>query len=378
MSYPVRGLAGGAGQSAWAPPVTIITTGSAFSPSVQVARQDVTVTWSCPQAGIVTTGLQPTLSFGSAATRTVYMTATIPSGHQALSQIITFNLGFSHLDDQGRFSLPASYNWTPQAVSGISNVSSMTGLQKFLAAGISTLTGPVSFNNMAALTHVECYQSSFTSATAYGCSSMLRFVLEQNKLTHFDANPIAGSAAELRCAFQQTGALTFAPLTTGGMPNLYHFCVRDQTVTGMPDFSAGFPALTQLWIWATGQSGTLTVRSGVQMDSVLAHDNGYTAVDLAGQFPASGGQLTGQIAMANCALTSVTISGDGQLFSVDFSNNQLPQAQVDSVLTVMNGYGTTDAQGVISVGGTGNAAPSGTGASAKTALQGRSWTVTTN
>src|SRR5690242_10544585 len=93
---PAPRIAGGAG----VPPVTITATGSAFSPVVAV-NPGVTVTWSCPAAGITTTGTAPTLSFGSAATRTVYMTAADANGNDALNQVTLFNIGFSHLDDQG-------------------------------------------------------------------------------------------------------------------------------------------------------------------------------------------------------------------------------------------------------------------------------------
>lgn len=358
------------------PPVTITTTGSTFSPWV-AAPAYVTVTWTCPAAGITTTGLTPTLSFGSVATRIVYMTAQDANGNDALNTLTLFNVGFDSTNDPGRYSLPSTYNWAAQSISGLGNVNSMTGLQLFLAANITTLTGPVTFDGMPRLTNIECYNSRFTSATVRGCLSLLRIVIEQNSLTSFDPSPVASTLGELRLAFQSSGALAF-PAGLTGFPNLYHWCVRDQTVTNMPDFSTGFPSLSQLWIWNTGQSGTLTVNSSVQMDSVLAHDNTYTTANLGSLFPFTGGQLTGQIAMANCHLSSVTITGDGQLFSVDFSNNLLPQAQVDGVLTTMNGYGTTDAQGVINVGGTGNAAPSATGTSAKNALISRSWTVTTN
>jgi hypothetical protein len=358
------------------PPVTITTTGSTFSPWV-VAAPGVTVTWSCPSAGVTATGLTPTLSFGSAASRVVYMTAVDAFGNDALNQITLFNIGFSSGDDVGINSLPSSCNWPVQSVSGIANVNSMTGLQLFLAAGNTGLTGPVSFNGMTRLLNIECYASSFTSATIAGCTSLVRCVIEQNRLTTFDPSPAAATLQELRIAFQQGGSMTL-PASLPAFPNLYHWCLRDQAVVNMPSFASGFPALTQLWIWNTGQSGTLTVNSGVQMDSVLAHNNAYTAANLGSLFPFTGGQLTGQIAMASNALTSVTISGDGQLYSVDFSANSLPQAQVDSILTTVNGYGTADSLGLVDVSGTGNAAPSATGTSAATALRGRSWTVNTN
>src|SRR5690242_959948 len=212
----VPGRAGGAGLPV-PPAVVITTTGSTFSPWVQ-APSGVTVTWTW--AGGSTTGLTPTLSFGSAATRTVYMTASAAGRYSGLDQVTLFNIGFSHLDDQGGNSLDSSYDWTPQLVSGLAGVNFMTGLRKFLAADIAGLTGPVSFDGLAQLTHIECYQSGFTSATVRGCNSMVRLVLESNKLTAFDLNPVAATIREFRCAFQQTGALALTPLAGGAMPNL--------------------------------------------------------------------------------------------------------------------------------------------------------------
>jgi hypothetical protein len=253
----------------------------------------------------------------------------------------------------------------------------MTGLVYFLAADIPSLTGPVNFSGMSQLLNIECYGSGFTSAAIAGCTSLKRLVFEANQLTAFDPNPAAGSLQELRVAVQQTGTMAFTP-PTGSFPHLYHWCCRDQAVTGMPDFSTGFPAITQAWIWNTSQSGTLTFNSSVPMDSILAHHNAYTTLNIANQFPFTAGQLTGQVAMGSCALTSVNITGNTLVYTWDFSVNSLPQAQVDSILTTVNGFGTTDSLGVVNVSGTGNAAPSGTGAAAATALRGRSWTVTTN
>jgi hypothetical protein len=371
----VRGGTGSAGSIIPVPPVVITTTGSTFSPWVQVASSNVTVTWTW--SGGQVAGLTPVISFGSAGTRQVTMTATTPGGYSALNQVTLFNVGFNTLDDPGRNTLPAFYNWPSQAVSGIANVNSMTNLQLFLAADILSLTGPVNFNGMSQLTHIECYQSSFTAASCYGCTSMVRLVLESNKITSFDLNPVAPTIQEFRAAFQQSGGVVLAPLTQG-MPQLYHFCVRDQVITNMPSFTSGFPQLTQLWIWNTGQSGTLQTNSSVPMDSVLAHDNAWTTVNLANQFTYSGGQLTGQIALANCSIASANITGDALLGSIDFSFNQLSQAQVDAILTTVNGFGTSSGLGLLDVSGTGNAAPSGTGTSAAIALRGRGWTVNTN
>lgn len=365
------------------PPVTIITTGAAFSPWLQ-APPGVTVTWTW--AGGSATGLLPAISFGTAATRTVYMTAVDAVGNDALNQITLFNIGHDHTLDPGYDSLDSTYDWASQSVAGISNVNSMSGLVKFLAQQITSLTGPVNFSGMSRLTHADVYGSAFTSAQIAGCTSLLRYDVELNNIVPsnslLDLNPIAGNVYDLRAAHQNAGVggMTFVPLTAP-LANLYHFCVRDQQLTSMPDPGTQLPVVQQLWIYNCGQSGTLAPRSSALFD-ILAYSNSYSSADLTNQFPSAGpvppASTTSvpRVDMHSNSLTSVTLTGCPALLSMDFSSNLLPQAQVDGILATVDGFGTSN--GTLNLGGTGNSAPSAAGTTHKTNLAGRGWTVTTN
>lgn len=65
------------------------------------------------------------------------------------------------------------------------------------------------------------------------------------------------------------------------------------------------------------------------------------------------------------------------LVSARFETNLLTQAAVDTILVAFVTAGATGAY-TLNIGGVGNAVPSLTGATAKSTLQGRGWTVTTN
>jgi hypothetical protein len=175
--------------------------------------------------------------------------------------------------------------------------------------------------------------------------------------------------------------MTFVPLQSP-LANLYHFCIRDQAITNMPDPGTQLPVVQQLWIYNCGQSGTLAPSSSMLFD-ILAYSNSYTSVDLTNQFPlpaqavpAGSATSVPRVDMHANSLTSVTLTGCPALLYLDFSSNSLGQAAVDGILAAVDGFSTSN--GTLNVGGTGNSAPSGTGATHKTNLTGRGWTVTTN
>lgn len=327
--------------------VRITTTGATFNPTVElVGGSGATVTWVSEEGGVTATGLNPTLSFGSAGTRHVRM--TVANGAvDAMADVRTFNLGYNHTDDAGDYVMGAQYDKTAQAVTLVENVQVMTGLVRFAAANIATLGGNLNFTGLSNLQYVECCYSRVQSATLTGCTSLIRLALEQNNLTSpLDLNPVAGNLRDLRAAAQQSGALTLSTLSSP-LAQLYHLCVRDQTVTGMPT-AAQLPVVRELWIWNTGQSGTLTSSSSA-IASLLANGNAYTSV-----------VLTGRTTMAFANL----------------QGNALPQAAVDAVLVEAASWGTSNR--AIDVSGGSNAAPSATGTAARATLLGRGWTVTVN
>jgi hypothetical protein len=380
----VRGATGSGGTPVRVQPVVITTTGSTFSPWLQ-ATQGVTVTWTW--SGGSATGLLPSINFGSAATRTVTMTATIPGGYNALNQIRMFNIGYDHTNDPGYDSLSSAYDWPAQSVAGISGISSMSGLVLFLAEGIPALAGVADFTGMSRLTHVDSYGSSFSKAIFSGCTSLLRCDVELNDIvpsnSFLDLNPVAGNVYDLRAAHQNAGigGMTFTPLRSP-LAGLYHFCVRDQQITNMPDLATQLPVVVQLWIYNCGQSGAFTPVSASLFD-ILAYSNSYSSADLTNQFPTPAQPVppasttsVPRLDLHSNSLTSCTLTGCPALLAIDLSSNLLPQAQVDSVLATVDGFATSS--GTLNLGGTGNATPSAAGLTSKTNLTGRGWTVTTN
>lgn len=376
--------AGGASSPANA--VAIATAGSTFSPKVAlVAGSTATVSWTCPaMPSVNTTGLTPTLNFGTAAARIVYMTAVDANGYNALGDVTLFNIGFNNQDDNGQSSLPSSYNWTSQAVTGVSGITNLRGLVYFLAADIFTanaganLTGTLDFSGLDQLQYIEMYSSRATNVFIGGCTSLVRLCVEFNNLTSLNINPAQPSLLDLRAAAQgpagaqpATTPLNFTPLAIPAKSQ-WHYCIRDQVVTNIADLSL-LTAVQQLWIWNTRQSGLLKTYS-TQLGSLIAHGNDYTSADLTGQFGPNASLLGSAILdLAANLLTSVNLTGCTNLITAQLQDNNLPQAQVDAVLAQLDANGQNN--GTVYL--TGNAAPSAAGSAHATNLTGRGWTVAT-
>lgn len=131
---------------------------------------------------------------------------------------------------------------------------------------------------------------------------LVRLCMEKNRLTELDLNPVAKSLLDLRAAVQHTGRLALAPLSQP-LAVLYHFCVRDQTVTGHPS-SEQLPACEELWNWNTGQTGTYPTPQRAR--SVMSRANQYTSADLAGPWT---GEQGGELDLEGNKLTGVTLTG---------------------------------------------------------------------
>jgi hypothetical protein len=361
----------GIGAAALPTTVMVTTVGATFSPWVTASTTSITLFWSSPGFSTVT-GTAPTLSFGSAGTRAVYMTAIDSNGYDAMSQVQMFNIGFLNTDDEGQSSLPSSYNWTSQEVSAVANVNSMTGLQVFCAANIATLGGTLDCSGMGQLQHIECYASQFQNVYVSGCISMIRLCVEENNLTVLNINPVQPNLLDLRAAGQAGDALTLVPLAIDALSE-WHFCIRDQVITNWPDLGTQFPVLEELWIWNTGYSGELAPGS-ILLTNVQAYDNsGLTSAVFAdGAFSDNDTYLD----LHDCTLASITLPTTNGLIYVDLSGNALDTAQVNSVLE--NLAGNSIADGIVNLSGGTNGVPSGGGSTAVTTLEGRGWTVTVN
>lgn len=340
--------------------VTVTTTGSTFAPVIAlVGGSGATVTWSCSGFSDQT-GLTPSFSFGSAATRTVTMTVTGGGGD---ADVTLFNLGYDNTVDVGDFMPPSGFVKSAQAVSGLGNINSLTGLV-YLLADRTALAGALDLSGMAALQFVQVYATNVTGVTLTGCTSLVRLQVEACNLTTLDLNPVAGNLKDLRAAAQQGGTLTFATLTSD-MAVEYHYCVRDQTVVNPVPVSR-LPVVRQYWPWHTGLSGELTLASSA-IDNLQAYQNPFTTADLTDQFPAG---RNGYLDLHACQLTAVTLAGCDGLTTILLNFNRLGQAAVDSILATVDSWGTSGGTLDLST----NTNPSST--AHVTALTGRGWTVT--
>ena len=345
MHIAFRACAGAAGSSQTNTYVRLTTSGSTFAPIAELsAGSSTAVKWTCEETAQVITGLTPSFNFGSTATRHVRL--GVSSGF--LSDIVTLNLGFSAAQDAGTYSLGAGYNLASQGVTVVENLRYLHGLKRFMAAQTAGTTAlplacALDLTSMSALQNVECYGASVTGVTLTGCTGLIRLCVEMCNVTALDLNPVAGNLYDLRAAAQQGGHLAFTALSAS-MAHLYHFCVRDQVVTGIPTVTQ-LPVVQQLWIWNTSQSGTLTVNSPVAQ-SVEAYQNSYTSIVLTGQ----------------TTLTDINLH----------QNSGLNQAAVDSILAEVDSWGTST--GILNLQTT--SAPSVTGQVHGANLTGRGWTVT--
>jgi len=344
--------------------ITITTTGATFTPVIELAGgSTATVTWSV--SGFTDqTGVSPSFSFGSAATRTCTMTVTGGGGYP---DVTAFDLGYDNTIDVGHQMPPARFVKSAEAVSGgIGGLSSLTGLIYFLADH-TALSSALDFTGLNALQFIQCYGTNITGVTLTGCTALIRLQVEACNLTSaLDLNPVAGNLTDLRAAVQQGGTLTLAVLTSP-MAAEYHYCTRDQAVVN-PVPTSQLPVVQEYWAWHDGAAGALAPVS-TALTSLQAYNNQYTSADLTGKMASSSGLL---LDLHNCLLTGVTLAGCTGLGAIYLNRNRMQASAVDAVLASVAGFGTSG--GTLDVSG--NTAPSAAGLASAAALQGRSWTVT--
>jgi hypothetical protein len=300
------------------------------------------------------------------------------AGGGGLGDVTTVNLGYLHTDDAGRYGPTfvgglqtpnTNYDRASTPCSLVEDINLCTGLRNFLAAN-GNLAGTLDFTGCADLEFIECYNAFTTGVTLTGCTSLIRLCLEHNNLGTLDITPVVGNLYDLRAAVQRGGTLN---LVTGGqvLTNLYHLCIRDSIVTGIPT-TAQLPVVYELWIWGTHFSGALVVNSPV-ITSVSAYNNlDLTSLVVTG--PIAADRWVG-IHMYNCGLTSVDLTDCAGIRNIDVRDNSLDAAAIDGLLVEVESWGTI---GPRTIDTTGNTPPSATGLAAAETLIGRGWTVTTD
>lgn len=368
----LAGAAGLAGCVRWADPaetsprastagpaVSFTVTGAKFEPVLELVSGSVAeVEWRDVHGSVLGRGARPTIRFGSQGPHTVLMTT-------AFDEVLTVNLGFDAKDDAGRYSLDPEYNAPAQPVSGVAGVGVLVNLRRFLAARTG-LGGALDVSGLTRLEHVECFEAQVESVDLSGCTSLLRLCLERNRVRTLDLGPVADTLRDLRVAAQQGGSLDLVPLRQP-LSRLYHFCVRDQVVTGHPSADQ-LPACEELWNWNCGQRGAL--RPPGAAHTLLAAGNAYTSVDCTGYWSSTKGW--GSLDLTDNNLTAVVLTGCRSLQTIRLGGNTLGREQVDRVLAEIESWKTEGFE--LALDGT-NAAPSAHGIHLASVLRHRGWDV---
>jgi hypothetical protein len=150
-------------------------------------------------------------------------------------------------------------------------------------------------------------------------------------------------------------------------------CYANKLIGSIPDLSSNIN-LTVFRCHSNQLTGSIpSLSNNINLIHFLCHSN-----QLTGSIPSlsSNVNLTRFLCHSN-QLTGYTASTISTTL-VDFraENNLLTESAVNQILIDFDTAGHSG--GILNVGGTGNAAPTGAGLTAKTSLQGKSWTVTTN
>lgn len=347
--------------SSISPPTTGIrfqTSGATFRPAIELVEGSAaTIEWLDDAGRRLATGTTPTIDFGSSAPRVVTMTTTY-------AEVVTVNLGFNHQDDVGRFRLDASYDKEAEAVTAVQGLGALVNLRRFLAAE-APLGGTLDVSGLAQLEFIECGNAQLEAIDLTGCNSLIRLVIEGNRLTRLDLNPVAKTLCDLRAALQKGGSLELAELSHP-LSRLYHFCIRDQKVAGHPSGDQ-LPACEELWNWNTGQKGAAPKPNSVR--SFMSRANQYTSADFSGLWTDAAAPV--ELDLEGNQLTTITIAGCRALQTLRLLWNSLPETSVDGVLAEAASWGTKGTTLLLN----GNAPPSPKGLRDAEALRARGWEV---
>jgi hypothetical protein len=344
--------------------VRITTTGSTFSPAVELAEgSQAVVGWYVEEDQSTYEGLSPEMTFNSPDTRHIRMSAAYSDGSDALKDVVTFNIGFNHTEDAGYYNAGSAYDHPVQKVTEVEGVNHMTGLLRFLAA-TPTLTGEIDFTGMSKLEFIECFGADVSAIDLTGCGSLIRLCMEDNDLSYIDLNPVRNSLYDLRLTGNRS-TITIAPLQSP-MVHQYHYCAHSQTVINHPT-SEQLPAVEELWDWNSGQAGELVIRSSAVRD-VRTYENGWTSADLTNQFPSG---RRGHFDAHSCRLSSIILEGCSGLTYLDLHDNLFDQDAVDGILAEVASWGTYGGKLNLSE----NRYPSADGERYLAILEGRDWEV---
>lgn len=239
-----------------------------FEPWIElVAEATGTANWYDSEENLIATGLTPTITVPEDLEVTLKVE---DGGTLVMSQVRIINLGFDHTQDPGPETPDEMYDYEPQPVVGVSAMTDLEGLVYFMAAD-TPLTGTLNFTGLPNILSVECFGANVEEVLFEG-TQINRLCLEGNRITSLDLTPVADSIRDLRCAVGQVEPVEF--FCDDELPNLWHYCVRDQIVTHHIETSK-MPAVEQFWAWDTG---VIEIEPPVsdQLNSIQMHLNPFS------------------------------------------------------------------------------------------------------
>lgn len=153
--------------------------------------------------------------------------------------------------------------------------------------------------------------------------------------------------------------------------------------------------VTYFYFSGNSFSGCLNLTANINLEILYAANNLFGGIlDLSTNtklvtLQLGNNQFTGNIDLSNnvllrqCGLTTNQFSGftgtvSSTVEELQCQNNLLTQAAIDAILLAFVNAGRITGSRILSLGGTGNAAPSATGLGYKSTLTSRGWTVTHN
>lgn len=336
--------------------ITFVTAGSEFSPIITVTGNPE-IQWVFGD-GSTSNSASPTVNFGSRKIRENTLVVT------PWSEVTKINIGYDGADGGVTPGSDTIENLEKQDVIAVTGLENVAPYLQIWASNYNPITS-LDFSNFTALHTIECfYCKSLNTIRLRNVPSLTRLCLENCNISELDLSE-APSLADFRGASQNSQAYSINWGTTGA--NMWHICIRDNPQMTSPLPASQFSLLKDFYVWNGNQSGTLHLTS-TNLKSVLSSNNQYTAANLSGCFPA-GGKCT--VNLYDNDLTSLDISNDPGLFSLNVSRNSLNQTAVDGILQTLDSYETRGGH----VDLTENAAPSRTGVAHASNLTARGWEV---
>jgi hypothetical protein len=352
--------------------ITFTTEGAGFAPVIVVTGSPQILWTFASGTGNATTSssARPSVSWGTTARR---QTTLVVTPWSALQRI---NIGY----DGGDGGSTAIETVPDQHVSAVSGLSVVAPTLQQWCSSYNLLTA-LDFGNFTHLDTIEAFHSySLASVNLANTPALARACFEDNNLSALD---LTGSPnlQDLRGALNAFPTITFGAVP---FPQQWHVCARDNSQIADPTLfsdSSLWPAISELWIWNTNQSGALRVASSspTRYVSVLAYQNHYTTADLSGSMLNKSSWA--QVDLSQNQLTAIVIDGCVQLTQLNLAGNQLPVGVVDYVLGTLDqlGRSSNDASAPkVDLSGGTNAPPSAASAAALASLRAKGWNVVTN